>query len=698
MNHRILSPRFFCGLLAMIFLSLLSAECLNAQCVTITNLPDTINMCKNTSVQFNPSITSSGFLQTLDTTWTPAAGLSGTHVLNPVATVGTTSISYKLTVTALTPSNFVANGDFSGGYTGFTSSYIIGTGGTYGQLSNEGTYAVTSNANNVHTNFTSFFDHTLGTSAGSMMCINGASSPISIWCETITVVPNTNYDFSAWGASCTASNPAILQFSINGTLLGTPLSLPTTTGLWTRFHALWNSGANTSITICIYDQQTAASGNDFAIDDIAFRQVCYATDSVYLRVANMQPGIADTVKLGCAADTVKLGALNNGGTTPTQYIWDFGDGTGSQLKNVRHVYTTQGQYTIRLKTKQYGCADSTSVMIDTRHPLSIGFTGDNDTVCQGTPIRFTNSDAVTGTPVYYWNFGDGQTDNTANPSHNYALPGIYTVTHVITDAIPCSDTLQKVFVVQPSTNAQVAISDSSVCPGTTIHFTSGATPGYDTLMWQFGDGTVLYNTYSTNHAYDTSGTFTATFTVAYPRCPTIILNKTIKVWSLPAVNIGPDTSLCPNAVPATLANLVPGAADDRNLWSDSSHGSSIAVSKPGTYWLQVTNAKGCLATDSLTVLNACYLDIPNAFTPNGDGENDYFFPRQFLGSELTFFHMQIFDRWGEQIFETTTLNGRGWDGRFNGKTQPAGVYIYLIEASIQGGSLQKYRGNVTLLR
>ena len=243
--------------------------------MTITNLPDTILVCKNTTVQLSPSVTSPGLLVTLDTTWTPAAGLSNPNIINPVATVGTTSVQYLLTIPALTANNFVNNGDFSNGNTGFTSSYIVPgmPYGTYGQLSNEGTYAVTTNPNLVHTNFASFPDHT-GNTGGQMMVINGASaSNTSIWCETITVQPNTTYDFSAWGASTTATNPAVLQFSINGTLLGTPLSLPGVNGQWAQFHATYASGTNTSITICINDQQTATSGNDFAIDDIAFRQI-----------------------------------------------------------------------------------------------------------------------------------------------------------------------------------------------------------------------------------------------------------------------------------------------------------------------------------------------------------------------------------------------------------------------------------------
>jgi len=60
--------------------------------------------------------------------------------------------------------------------------------------------------------------------------------------------------------------------------------------------------------------------------------------------------------------------------------------------------------------------------------------------------------------------------------------------------------------------------------------------------------------------------------------------------------------------------------------------------------------------------------------------------------------MMIFDRWGKQVYETTNLNGRGWDGKFNGEFQPMGVYVYTIEVIFANKTNERYQGNVTLLR
>src|SRR5207247_2239309 len=101
---------------------------------------------------------------------------------------------------------------------------------------------------------------------------------------------------------------------------------------------------------------------------------------------------------------------------------------------------------------------------------------------------------------------------------------------------------------------------------------------------------------------------------------------------------------------------------------------------------------------TIKVANDCYMNIPNVFSPNGDGMNDYFFPRQYLTRGLTSFSMEIFNRWGQKVFESTSLDGSGWDGKLNGNDQPVGVYVYVIDATFKDGQKEHHQGNVTLLR
>lgn len=686
-----------CTLLVALGLGLTTTAVRAQTCVSINNLPDTIKTCKNTTVSFNPTVTSTGLLQTIDTTWTPATGLSNPNIINPTASIGITSVNYVLTIQALTPTNFVNNGNFSSGNTGFTTAYTLGTGGTWGLVSNEGTYAVTTNPSLVHTNFASFGDHTGG--GGQMMVVNGSSTAnTNVWCQTITVLPNSWYDFSAWGASCVNSAPAILQFAINGTLLGTPLALPTATGVWTQFHALWFSGTNTSIDICINDQSTAASGNDFAIDDIEFRLICETKDSVYVRVTNLNPAIQHAEHFGCDQDTVDFTFVNSGGDTPDQFIWDFGDGTGSTQQNPQHIYTTQGAYTAKLTVKKEGCEESATVLIDTRHSVQAGMVQSKDTVCIGESITFTSTSTGTFALTYFWDLGDGNTANTASVTHTYANPGTYYITHVVNDDIPCTDTVRDTVVILDQPIGALTASDTLLCEGEQTFLQATISGESIHQEWTFGDGVGTDDTLSVWHSFDTSGVFDVTFKADYAICPSIELTKQITVADIPRVNLGPDATICLYGPPLVLESTVVNPGSVAWKWNTGATTPSILVRHHGIYWLTAVNDAGCRGTDSVQVFKDCYVDVPNAFTPNSDGNNDYFFPRQLLSRSVTKFKMQVFNRWGQIIFETTKPDGRGWDGKFNNEDQPEGVYVYLIDVGFANDHAEHYEGNVTLLR
>ena len=251
--------------------------------------------------------------------------------------------------------NIVTNGDFSLGDTDFSTDFAHGTGGTWGLLSNEGTYAVTTNPNLVHVNFSSCGDHTGG---GPMLVVNGSSlADADIWCQTVTVTPNTYYAFSAWLMSCTPDNPAIMDFRVDGVSLGTPLLAASTTCVWNQFYALWNSGAATTVTICIINQQLAASGNDFALDDISFSPLCNYTDSIHVTILPPAPVVnAGPDGALCPGDTAEVTAALVPDTwpMPVSYHWN----TGADSAQIQ--VTGPGEYTV---TATGLCVNSQSTVV-----------------------------------------------------------------------------------------------------------------------------------------------------------------------------------------------------------------------------------------------------------------------------------------------------------------------------------------------
>ena len=678
--------------------ALLGGQARGQACVTIANLPDTVQACRQTSVQLSPTITVATGGTILNTLWVPTTGLSNNNIPNPIAAVGLTSQTYRLTVQAV-GATLTTNGDFTAGNTGFTTGYGPATGGAFGPLSTEGQYLVTFNANLAHNNFANFTDHTGG---GQMMVVNGSTTPgNSIWCQTFAVTPNTDYIFSGWGASAVASSPAVLQFVANGTNVGPATGLPITTGVWTQFGGNWNSGTATSLTVCVTNTNTLGSGNDFAIDDLTVRPLCSAQDSVHLRVVNPATSFASAIRWGCTEDTVDFTVTNTGIDTPTSYLWSFGDGATSATKNPNHVYASQGVYTVKLVVFAGPCGDSVQAQIDLNHPLVASFTQSADSFCQGGAVTFTNTSQTTIrngiAPKYFWTFGDGGSDTVANPTHVFTRAGVWPVILTVTDFVPCIDSASSVVVIDSIPFARVTLSDTSLCVGEAVTFAAEYLALNNTrVIWDFGDGTGINDTIvnAVRHGYDVPGFYTVTLTASYRICPDTSVSRTLEIRPFPVINLGPDTSICPGGEPLLLRART---ADGIARWSTGDTAASILVRHAGDYWA-VADLDGCKAADSVHIAKDCYLDLPNSFTPNGDGTNDYFWPRQLLSEGITSFHMTIFNRWGQKIWETTRIDGRGWDGRFNGETQPTGVYIYQVEAELKNGFREKYQGNVTLLR
>jgi gliding motility-associated-like protein len=213
-------------------------------------------------------------------------------------------------------SNLIANGDFSQGNTGFTSSYHYTPNNT-----TEGEYYVGPNSYTWNPYTVQCFDHTSGN--GNMLLVNGAPTVnVNIWKQTITVTPNTNYVFSAWIESISPNNPAMLQFSINGTQLGNVFQASTTTCLWQQFYTTWNSGNNTTAVISLINQNNIVQGNDFAVDDISFTGIVPVNEKTLVEVKDCSTPIASFT----APDTVCVNTpvnITNTSVAGSSYYWNF---------------------------------------------------------------------------------------------------------------------------------------------------------------------------------------------------------------------------------------------------------------------------------------------------------------------------------------------------------------------------------------
>jgi len=133
------------------------------------------------------------------------------------------------------------------------------------------------------------------------------------------------------------------------------------------------------------------------------------------------------------------------------------------------------------------------------------------------------------------------------------------------------------------------------------------------------------------------------------------------------------------------------------LWNTGDTTNSILVTTEGWYKVTIATPEGCTTTDSVMMLYAFVpLNMPNAFTPDGDGLNDVFRPVT-LPEKISSFSMYIYDRWGMQVFFTNDINN-GWDGTINGSPAQIGGYLYILKYANSSGAEREKRGMVTLVR
>lgn len=355
----------------------------------------------------------------------------------------------------------VNNGDFSQGNTGFNSSYTFLQGPA--NIMNEGFYTVIDNPNAIHSGYTACPDHTTGN--GEQMVINGATQPnVTLWCQTITVNPNTDYLFSTWVQSVVGSNPAQLQFSINGVNLGTVFSPSGSVCQWSEFFTVWNSGVATIANICIVNQNTQAGGNDFALDDISFMEC------VPIQPLNASVLYDDAT---CFGSNNGLATPNSGqawgGIPPYSYTWF--DGTTDITKDS----LAPGNYFL-VVTDSIGCVDTATFTISSAPEFNISL-GPDTTICFGLSYTLQNLDPSvppTGA-IYAWNTGATTPTITADTSGQYILCA------TISNCTKC-DTAN--IIISPAFTVNIGPADTTICQGGSLILNAG-NPGAQ-YLWNTG--------------------------------------------------------------------------------------------------------------------------------------------------------------------------------------------------------------------
>ncbi len=411
--------------------------------------------------------------------------------------------------------------------------------------------------------------------------------------------------------------------------------------------------------------------------------------------------------IGCSPLTVQFTRLTPGNT----YLWDFGDGETATQNEPEHTFVNTTSNPVDYLVTAFSvspnnCPDTAYKTITVYPRPQLSFTAVPDIVYFPNSEVMISNNSPSGYTNYNWDFGDGTTSSDEQPgSHTYDDCGNYTI-KLSADNTWCSDTINKIITVtamQPE--ALFSVDTTQACVPITVNFANRSL-FIDTFEWHINDGTVIYDN-DFSYTFDTPGEYTVTLN-AQGYCNTFDSRDTvIYVYQSPIVNFDviPDTVMLPGQ-PIHCTNQ---SSDDSDLfwWEFGDGGTSEEenpihiYTAPGTYDIKliVTSVNKCV--DSLTlsseviVLPEGKIEFPNAFSPDGNGENDIFGPSVYTSVKT--FEMYIYNRWGEKMFYTDDIT-KGWNGYFNGTPAMQDVYVWRASGLFLNGTPFELAGSVTLLK
>lgn len=375
--------------------------------------------------------------------------------------------------------------------------------------------------------------------------------------------------------------------------------------------------------------------------------------------------------------------------TSNVYVWgwDYGDGTDYNVapqSPISHVYNYHPPGGTTNVSLTYYSADSACRYSVTK-PLTIyqliaDFDRNNEALvidtahCLGSVDVFKNLSLNANS--YLWNFGDGGNSTLQSPSHTYAAAGTYTVAlYIVNNQYGCKDTLKKTMVIFPL--PILALTGRDTCQNRPTQLgVSGGT----SYTWTPATG--LSDPHSANPVATLQST--TVFSVTANNSFGCVGSNTLQInIQEPPANIAWDTT-----VVIGQTALLPGYAGPgyTYTWTPPDHLNCTTCINPVStttvqfvYTVTITDSKGCFRrvnTYTVNIEDKSSVDVPTAFTPNGDGINDRIIVDGWGIRKLNYF--KVYNRWGELIYETNDLHA-GWDGYYKGVPQNMETYIYHTE-------------------
>lgn len=418
--------------------------------------------------------------------------------------------------------------------------------------------------------------------------------------------------------------------------------------------------------------------------------------------------------------------FNNTSQGGNYYAWDFGDANSSAQPNPSHSYADTGIYHVKLVVTNATCADTVNQVVQI-FPLPVAAFNIPATSTCVVPFSLALENLSTGAVGYNWDLGNSTYSQLTSPVAVYNSPGSYRIRLQAQSIYTCVDTSTSSFTVFPvPVLRNMDIEPANGCAPQAVSFDANVVNG-NNYTWNFGDNTASINssTGSASHTFNTPGTYTLSLyiTSANGCADTVIFADTVKVHEVPKAAFDFTTNITADPVNGTVdfTNTSNNATGYTWNFGDGETSSEL---NPTHMFQQAGNFDvlliaytqyGCADSvlKSIEVIKKS-LFVPNAFAPdfnNGNGLVKVWKP---AGEGLQTYHAQIFNTYGELLWESTALTedkkpAEGWDGTYQGQPCHQDVYVWKIDAMFTDGSHwegmsyskggpRKTVGDVTLIR
>ncbi len=383
-------------------------------------------------------------------------------------------------------------------------------------------------------------------------------------------------------------------------------------------------------------------------------------------------------------------------STITSWLWTFTNGDVSTVKSPPYLYPIPGTYPVNLVvTDGWGCVDSVKEDVVVYPPPVI-------TVSPDTTICLTDAATLTGYGGVSYTWVPTSTVSCTNCNPTKANPLVvttYTVTG--TDVHGCVNT-DTVSVFIKTKTVGHASGDTEICRNQVVQVHDSGGTKYSWTPAAGLSSPTIADPYASPE-YTTKYTVIAKLASCIPDTGFVW----VTVHQLPAVDAGPGQRLVEGStaqLQATGTNVeIYSWGDPGTLSCDSCSNPLATMSVSTTYTVRVTSSFGCKASDSVRILIYCdksQIFIPNTFTPNGDGNNDIFYPRGIGVSNILSF--RIYNRWGQLLFERTNIQindaSNAWNGSYLGGAPRPDVYVWVLDAICETGEPINMKGDVTIIR